>query len=160
MSSISGVSNMREATMPQVNKVKPKPAATPSPQQKLASMFQKIDTEGKGSITKAQFEQVFSKLDTPPALKAMGAEETFKKLDAKGTGVVSKDEFIKGMESVIEQAKSGKPAPAKAAPAVAKAAPAAAPAAHHVAQTYSAPSAPAAHPASQGAVGNTINLTA
>lgn len=149
MSTISGVSNMREAAMPQVKAAASKPV---SPQQKLASLFQQIDSAGKGSITKAQFQQAFNKLNPPEAVKVMGADATFSKLDPKGTGSVSKDEFVKGMEAIFAQAKSKDiavkaAAPAAPAPSQASAAPAPAP-------------APMPAPMANGPVGNTINVTA
>lgn len=153
MSTISGISNMREATMPQAKPAASKPV---SPEQKLANMFQQIDTAGKGSITKAQFQEAFNKLNPPEAVKAMGADAAFSKLDTKGLGVVTKQDFVKGMESILAQAKnkdvsvkttSAPAAKAAPAPAQAQAAPMPAP---------SAPPAPAAH----GPVGNTINVTA
>lgn len=154
MSTISGVSNMREAAMPQAKAAASKPA---SPQQKLSSLFQQIDTAGKGSITKAQFAEAFNKLNPPPAVKALGAEAAFSKLDPQGTGSVSKQDFIKGMESIMAQA------PAKAAPAAAKAAPAPAQAAAP-AKPQAAPVAasvpPPPAPAGNGAIGNTINISA
>lgn len=158
MSTISGVSNMREAAMPQVKAGASKPA---SPQQKLSSLFQQIDTAGKGSITKAQFTEAFNKLNPPPAVKALGAEAAFSKLDPQGTGSVSKQDFIKGMESIMAQA------PAKAAPAQVAAAPAAS-AAKPQANAAPAPAAatapppppPPPAPAGNGAIGNTINISA
>lgn len=146
MSTVSGVSSMREAAMPQVKSGASKPA---SPQQKLSSLFQQIDTAGKGSITKAQFEQAFNKLNTPPAVKAIGADAAFSKLDPKGTGSVSKQDFIKGMEAIMTQ-----PKVAAAQPKAAPAAPAA-----PVVQAAAAPAAPIAVPPN-GPIGNTINISA
>ncbi|MFA5825584.1 MAG: EF-hand domain-containing protein, partial [Gallionellaceae bacterium] len=152
MATVSGVSNMREAAMPQA-----KPASKPiSPQQKISNLFQQIDTAGTGRITKAQFEQAFTKINPPPAVKAMGVEAAFSKLDPSGSGSVSKQDFIKGMESLMAQAQ------AKEASAKAAAAPASAPAAAPKAQVSSAPapSAPAniPPPAANGPIGNTINI--
>lgn len=128
-------------------------------QQKLSNLFQQIDTAGKGSITKTQFEQAFNKLNPPAAAKAIGAEATFSKLDPGGTGSVSKQDFIKGMSALMARTP-----PKEAAAKAAVAAPA------HKAQTGSitsvnAPaSAPApvasAAPAANGSIGNTINIAA
>lgn len=147
MSTISGMSNMREAAMPQAKPAASKPA---SPEQRLANMFQQIDTAGKGSITRAQFQQAFNKLNPPEAVKAMGADVAFGRLDPKGTGSVSKQDFVKGMEALMAQAKT-QSVSAQAAPAPA---PASTPA--------PAPTAPANMPVpgANGPIGNTINISA
>ena len=143
---------MREAAMPQVKTGASKP---PTTEQKLTSLFQQIDTDGKGSITKAQFQQAFNKLNPPDAVKAMGAEAAFSKLDPTGSGSVSKQAFVKGMETIMAQAKTAPAAPVKAAPAPVQ-----------TASVPAAPTAPAAAPvsmppqAANGPVGNTINVTA
>jgi Ca2+-binding EF-hand superfamily protein len=99
MSTTSGISNMRAASIP-----KAAPASNSiSPQQKFSNLFQKIDTSGTGRITKAQFEQAFNTLNLPESVKGMGQDAAFGKLDPNGTGVVSKQEFIRGMESLVSQ---------------------------------------------------------
>ncbi len=77
-----------------------------SPSQKMANLFQQIDTTGSGSITKAQFEQAFQTMNLPPALKTQGADAIFAKLDPNGTGSVSKQGFVKGMTSIMSQARA------------------------------------------------------
>lgn len=143
MSTVSGVSNNREAVMPQVKSPASKPA---SQQQLMSTMFQKIDKDGTGSVSKAQFTQAFESLNAPASVKAMGAETVFAKLDPTGTGKVSKQDFVKGMESLMAQGEVSKVAAKASAPAVAPAATA----------------APSANIASVGSgpVGNTINVTA
>ena len=74
-----------------------------SPAQKMASVFDQIDTSGSGTITKAQFEQAFQNLKSPQAFKAMGADAVFAKLDPNGTGSVSKQDFVNGMKSMMSQ---------------------------------------------------------
>ncbi len=76
------------------------------PSQKMANLFQQIDTSGSGSITKAQFEQAFQTMNPPPALKAEGADAVFAKLDPNGTGNVSKQDFVKGMTSMTSHIRS------------------------------------------------------
>ncbi|MDP2806380.1 MAG: EF-hand domain-containing protein [Gallionellaceae bacterium] len=145
MSTVSGVSNARDAAMPQ--------AAKPiSPQQKVANLFQQIDTEGSGRISKSQFTKAFSTLNTPASVKALGAEAVFSKLDPSGTGTVTKQDFIKGMEAVLAQA-SAKEIAAKT-PAV--------PQAQAKAVTPSLPPVPTSNVASVGSgpIGNTINVSA
>jgi len=97
MSAIGGVSGMGSAMKPQV--VSGASMRMP-PAQKMANLFSKIDTSGSGSISKAQFEQAFQKLNPPPAIKTMGADAVFNKLDTNGTGSVSKQDFINGLKSM------------------------------------------------------------
>ena len=75
-----------------------------SPTQKMSDLFQKIDTSGAGTISKAQFEQAFQSANPPPAFKAMGADAIFSKLDPNGTGSVSKQDFVDGMKNLMAQA--------------------------------------------------------
>jgi len=98
MSTIGGVSSMAGAMMPQV--VSGASMRMP-PSQKMADLFQQIDTSNSGSITKAQFEQAFQTLNPPPAIKSMGADAIFSKLDPNGTGSVSKQDFINGMKPMV-----------------------------------------------------------
>lgn len=156
---------MREASMPQVKAAGSKPAV--SPQQKIANLFQQIDTAGSGHITKAQFVQAFDKVAMPPAVKAAGAEAAFSKLDPTGSGSVSKQDFIKGMEALASYGvQSSKAAAAKtAAPQAAASQAAAAPKAAATPQASTASGAPdalasAPVPGPNGPIGNTINITA
>lgn len=71
------------------------------PAQKMSNLFDKIDTSGIGSITKVQLGQAFNALNPPYGFKSMGADAVFTKLDPKGTGAVSKQDFINGMASMM-----------------------------------------------------------
>lgn len=73
------------------------------PSQKMANLFDKIDTSGTGSISKAQLEQAFSTLKPPSGFKSMGADAIFAKLDPNGTGSVSKQDFKNGMTQMMAQ---------------------------------------------------------
>lgn len=73
------------------------------PSQKMSQLFDKIDTSGSGSITKAQFESAFQTMNPPAGIKSMGADAIFNQLDPNGTGNVSKQDFINGMKNVMEQ---------------------------------------------------------
>lgn len=73
------------------------------PTQKMANVFDQIDTSGSGTITKSQFEQAFQNLKMPQAFKSMGADAIFSKLDPNGTGSVSKQDFVNGMKSMMSQ---------------------------------------------------------
>ncbi|TRX00881.1 EF-hand domain-containing protein [Candidatus Methylobacter oryzae] len=74
-----------------------------SPTQKMSDLFQKIDTSGSGTISKAQFEQAFQNTNPPAAFKSMGADAIFSKLDPNGTGSVSKQDFVDGMKTMMGQ---------------------------------------------------------
>lgn len=76
------------------------------PAQRMAQLFDQIDTSNTGSITKAQFEQAFQTMNPPAALKSMGADAIFNQLDPNGTGSVSKQDFVSGMKDVLSQARS------------------------------------------------------
>lgn len=152
MSSTSGISNMRAASLPKVSSG-PSPAL--SPQQKISNLFQQIDTSGTGRITKAQFEQAFNKLNMPVSVKGIGEEAAFSKLDPSGTGVVSKKDFIAGMESLITQKNLP---PQKAIPVEAKSLPVTNTSQNGVAAP-TAPNLMTLPPTGKG-IGNTINITA
>ena len=77
------------------------------PQQKMSSLFNRIDSAGSGSIDQSQFDQAFATLNPPAAIKAQGADAIWAKLDPNGTGSVSKADFISTMKSVIASAHTG-----------------------------------------------------
>ena len=72
-----------------------------SPTQKMDNLFQKIDTSGSGSITKAQFEQAFQTMNPSKGFQQAGADAVWAKLDPNGTGSVSKQDFVGGMTSMM-----------------------------------------------------------
>jgi hypothetical protein len=100
MSTTIGSSNHSAAYKPQV-------AASGnsgvSPQQRLGNLFQQIDKAGTGRITKEQFDLSFNSLALPASVKEMGKEAVYKKLDTTGFGTVTKQDFINGMESLMNQ---------------------------------------------------------
>ncbi len=100
MSTTSGISNMRAASNPKVVTGKGEQV---SPQQKINTLFQQIDSFGTGRITKTQFEQAFNKLSLPASIKSIGKDAAFSKLDPSGTGIVSKQDFIRGMQVLMTQ---------------------------------------------------------
>jgi hypothetical protein len=100
MSSTSGISNMRAASIPNIVSGK---GGQVSSHQKINSLFQKIDSSGSGRITKAQFEQAFNKLGLPSSIQDIGQDAAFRKLDPSGTGSVSKQDFIRGMQVLMTQ---------------------------------------------------------
>jgi len=104
MSTTSGISNMRAASLPKVASTQ---GTQISPQQKLNNLYHQIDSSGSGRITKVQFELAFNKLSLPASIKGIGQDAAFSKLDPSGTGIVSKQDFIRGMQALMAQ----KPAP-------------------------------------------------
>lgn len=96
------ISGMGNTSMPKV--MSGASSRTSLPTQKMSDLFQKIDTGGSGTITKAQFEQSFQKMNPPSAFKAMGADAIFKKLDPNGIGSISKQDFVNGMKTLMVQA--------------------------------------------------------
>ncbi|HEX5392169.1 MAG TPA: EF-hand domain-containing protein [Rhodocyclaceae bacterium] len=77
------------------------------PAQKMSDLFQKIDTNGSGSITKAQFEQAFQTMSPSKGFQQAGADAVWAKLDPNGTGSVSKQDFVGGMTSMMSQFRHG-----------------------------------------------------
>ena len=71
-----------------------------SPSQKMANLFDTMDTNGSGAITKSQLEKAFQTQNPPPGFKAMGADAIFAKLDTNNTGSVSQADFVSGMTSL------------------------------------------------------------
>jgi len=97
---INSISGAASGMMPQV--VSGASMRQP-PAQRMANLFDKIDTEGLGSITKSQFDQSFQTLRPPKGLQVMGADTIFSQLDPNNTGSVSKDDFVTRMTKVLEQ---------------------------------------------------------
>lgn len=91
MGSAGGTQAMSGASMP-------KP-----PAQKMANLFDSIDTSGSGTITKAQFEQAFQSQNPPKAFQQAGADAVWAKLDPNGTGSISKQDFVSGMTQQMSQ---------------------------------------------------------
>lgn len=85
--------------------------------QKIADLFNQMDTNNTGSVTKAQFDSSFQSLNLPAHLKAQGAGAIFSKLDPHGTGAVSKRDFVAGMRSIAakQSQELNQPAVAQAA---------------------------------------------
>jgi hypothetical protein len=73
----------------------------------MSNLFDKIDTSGSGTITKAQFEQAFQTMNPPKGVQQAGADAVWAKLDLNGTGSVSKQDFVSGMTSQMSQLRHG-----------------------------------------------------
>ncbi len=74
----------------------------------LTQAFQSIDTGNTGTISKGQFESAFQSMKMPQALKSMGADALFAKMDPNGTGTVSKQDFVKGMKDLVSKTRGGR----------------------------------------------------
>ena len=77
------------------------------PQQKMANLYNQIDSAGTGSITQAQFTQAFNAMNPPSVFKNAGASTVYNHLDPNGTGSVSRTDFINGMKSLMVSLRSG-----------------------------------------------------
>ncbi|HEX5338471.1 MAG TPA: EF-hand domain-containing protein [Gallionella sp.] len=75
------------------------------PAQKMSQLFQQIDTNNTGSISKEQFKAAFQNQNPPAGIRAMGADAVFSKLDPNNTGSVSKQDFVSGMKEVLSQSR-------------------------------------------------------
>jgi len=71
------------------------------PREKMASLFDSIDTSGSGSITNAQFDQAFQTKSPPAVFQNQGADAIFAALDPSGSGSVSRQDFINGMSQLM-----------------------------------------------------------
>ena len=71
------------------------------PQQKMSSLFDKIDSSGSGTISQAQFDQAFQSFNPPAVFQQQGAGAIFSALDPNGTGSVSKQDFVSGMSKLM-----------------------------------------------------------
>lgn len=71
------------------------------PQQKMTSLFTKIDTANAGSINQAQFTQAFQTMNPPAVFVKKGADAIWTQLDPSGTGQVSKQNFVGTMKQLM-----------------------------------------------------------
>jgi len=76
------------------------------PAQKMANLFDKIDTSGSGSISKSQLTSAFQTMRPPAAFKSMGPDAVYSALDPSNSGAVNKQAFVQGMTSLISQARA------------------------------------------------------
>ena len=71
------------------------------PQQKMANLFDSIDSSGSGSITQSQFARAFQSKNPPAVFQKQGADAIFASLDPTGTGQVSKQDFVSTMSKLM-----------------------------------------------------------
>ncbi len=84
------------------------------PQQKMASLFDKIDTSGSGTISAAQFQSAFQTQNPPAVFQQQGPNAIWSQLDPNATGSVSKDTFVQVMAGLMASLRADPPAVASA----------------------------------------------
>lgn len=73
------------------------------PQQKMADLFSRIDTNNSGSISQTQFNQAFDRLSPPKAFQTAGKSAVWSALDPNNTGAVSRGDFTSTMKTLMVQ---------------------------------------------------------
>lgn len=77
------------------------------PQQKMTSLYDRIDSGRTGSITRSQLEAAFQTLKPPTVFQKAGVDTVYAQLDPTGQGSVSKNDFILGMKSLMVSLRAG-----------------------------------------------------
>lgn len=77
------------------------------PAQKMAALFDKVDTSGIGTMTKSQFDHAFQTANPPKGFQKLGADAIWAKLDPNETGSVSKQDFVSTMTALMSQIRQG-----------------------------------------------------
>ncbi len=70
------------------------------PQQKMSNLFDKIDTDNSGSISKAELAGAFKFQNPPKVFQNEGVDKVWSALDPSNSGSVSKADFVAGMKSL------------------------------------------------------------
>jgi len=71
------------------------------PAKRMNDLFSRIDTAGAGSINQVQLTSAFSTQNPPLNFRAYGADRTWSALDPKGTGAVSRADFVTTMTGLM-----------------------------------------------------------
>jgi Ca2+-binding EF-hand superfamily protein len=77
------------------------------PQQKMTNLFDKIDTDKSGSITKSELSNAFKTQKPPEVFQKAGVDNVWSALDPNNTGSVSKSDFVSGMKSLMVSLRQG-----------------------------------------------------
>ena len=77
------------------------------PQQKMSSLFSKIDSNGSGSISESQFASAFQSFNPPAAFKNAGSDAIWSQLDPSGSGQVSQQDFVTRMKDLMVKLRQG-----------------------------------------------------
>jgi len=89
------------------------------PSKKMSNLFEKIDSQGTGSVSREQFNKAFETLNPPKRFKSMSADQVFDQLTTNKTNSVAKSDFVSAMTQLsrsLIQGQSQQPASAAAAP--------------------------------------------
>jgi len=89
------------------------------PSKKMSHLFDKIDSQGTGSISREQFSNAFETLNPPKRFKSMSADQVFDQITNNKTNSVAKSDFVSAMTQLsrsLVQGQSEQPANAAAAP--------------------------------------------
>jgi len=90
----------------------------PDPSKMVDDLFSKLDTTGKGYLTKSDLQSALTQLsgsdssnNTSSTSSSANVDELFKKLDANGDGKITKDELTSGLKQLADAfGKTGAPA--------------------------------------------------
>ena len=81
-------------------------SARQSETQELGRMFLKIDSQGKGVISKQQFLSAFQSMKPSAAFRAVGVDTLFERLGPDRQGNVTRHSFVQGMANLLAQNRS------------------------------------------------------
>ena len=88
----------------------------PDPSKMVDDLFSKLDTTGKGYLTKSDLQSASTQLpgsdssNSTAASSSANVDELFKKLDANGDGKITKDELTSGLKQLADAfGKAGAP---------------------------------------------------
>jgi Ca2+-binding EF-hand superfamily protein len=89
----------------------------PDPSKMVDDLFSKLDTTGKGYLTKSDLQSASTQLPGSDSSNSTGStgssanvDELFKKLDANGDGKITKDELTSGLKQLADAFGAGAPA--------------------------------------------------
>ncbi len=98
MSTISGVSSAYSAWSNMSAMRNSRPPGGPSPEE----MFAKVDTDGNGSVSKAELQGMLEDISKQTGVTSTSStDELFSKMDSNSDGSLSQDELGEGMKSVM-----------------------------------------------------------
>ncbi|MBL4693588.1 MAG: EF-hand domain-containing protein [Magnetovibrio sp.] len=83
-------------------------SARAAPKQKMTQLFEKIDGQNNGTISRSQFAKAFETMSPPKRFKTMSANEVFNQLTTSKTNSVNKADFVNGMTSLSSSLAQGK----------------------------------------------------
>jgi Ca2+-binding EF-hand superfamily protein len=81
-------------------------SARQSETQELGRIFLKIDSQGKGVISRQQFLSAFQSMKPSAAFRAVGPDTLYEKLGPDLQGNVTRHSFVQGMANLMAQNRS------------------------------------------------------